>query len=200
MEQGKLIKWNDEKGFGFIRPDNSNEEIFVHISALQNAVRRPLVGDTVFFRIGSDNKGRRRAVEVGIQGAKAVFSERPINPQPTKHSRQLPPKSRYRPVKTYSKNWSRSPMLALLILLGIFVFDKLRSSNFNSNLSADTVDSPLLEEPAAEIATHFTCAGKTHCSEMTSCAEAKFYLNHCPGSVSDGDNDGIPCEDQWCGH
>jgi hypothetical protein len=44
----------------------------------------------------------------------------------------------------------------------------------------------------------FTCQGKTRCSEMTSCAEAKFYLQHCPGTQIDGDRDGMPCESQWC--
>jgi hypothetical protein len=46
----------------------------------------------------------------------------------------------------------------------------------------------------------FACKGKTHCSEMRSCDEAKFYLAHCPFPKMDGDGDGIPCEDQWCGH
>lgn len=200
MEQGILIKWNDEKGFGFIKLDNSNEEVFFHISALHNSVRRPLVGDAVFFKIGSDDKGQRCAVEVGIQGAKAVFSELAINQSPTKHSIYLPSKNRSRPLKNQSKNRTRSPVLALLILLGIFVFDKLRQSSFDSNLPVDAVDSKLLEEPVAELAAHFTCAGKTHCSQMTSCEEAVYYLNNCPGSVTDGDGDGRPCEDQWCGH
>lgn len=31
-----------------------------------------------------------------------------------------------------------------------------------------------------------------------SCAEAKFFLQHCPTVQMDGDNDGIPCEQQWC--
>src|SRR5690348_10567414 len=26
----------------------------------------------------------------------------------------------------------------------------------------------------------FSCEGKTRCRQMTSCAEAKFYLDHCP--------------------
>jgi hypothetical protein len=33
---------------------------------------------------------------------------------------------------------------------------------------------------------------------MTSCAEAKNFLQNCPGMKMDGDNDGIPCEAQWC--
>jgi len=46
----------------------------------------------------------------------------------------------------------------------------------------------------------FQCAGKTKCSQMQSCDEAKFYLKNCPGTITDADGDGIPCEDQWCGH
>ena len=44
----------------------------------------------------------------------------------------------------------------------------------------------------------FKCDGRTHCSQMTSCAEATFFLKNCPGVKMDGNNDGIPCEKQWC--
>jgi cold shock CspA family protein len=47
---------------------------------------------------------------------------------------------------------------------------------------------------------NFKCDGRTYCSQMSSCAEAKFFLNNCPGTKMDGDGDGIPCENQWCGH
>lgn len=46
----------------------------------------------------------------------------------------------------------------------------------------------------------YKCSGKIYYSEMTSCAEAKFYLKNCPGAKIDGNNDGVPCEKQWCGH
>ena len=46
--------------------------------------------------------------------------------------------------------------------------------------------------------TTFKCDGRQHCSQMTSCSEAKYFLKNCPGVKMDGDNDGIPCEDQWC--
>jgi len=44
----------------------------------------------------------------------------------------------------------------------------------------------------------YKCDGRTHCSQMTSCEEATFFLKNCPGVKMDGDNDGIPCEKQWC--
>lgn len=47
-------------------------------------------------------------------------------------------------------------------------------------------------------ASSFTCDGRKHCSQMTSCAEATYFVQHCPNTKMDGNNDGIPCEQQWC--
>ena len=44
----------------------------------------------------------------------------------------------------------------------------------------------------------FKCDGRTYCSQMTSCEEAKFFLKNCPNTKMDGNHDGIPCERQWC--
>lgn len=55
------------------------------------------------------------------------------------------------------------------------------------------------ERPASAPAKEFRCDGRTHCSHMTSCEEATFFLRNCPNTKMDGDNDGIPCERQWCG-
>ena len=44
----------------------------------------------------------------------------------------------------------------------------------------------------------FKCDGRTHCSQMTSCEEATFFLRNCPNVKMDGNNDGVPCEKQWC--
>nr|WP_296256129.1 MULTISPECIES: excalibur calcium-binding domain-containing protein [unclassified Pseudomonas] len=59
------------------------------------------------------------------------------------------------------------------------------------------------EAPAALLgsdapAVSFKCDGRKYCSQMTSCAEAKYFLKYCPGTKMDGDHDGIPCESQWC--
>lgn len=57
----------------------------------------------------------------------------------------------------------------------------------------------LIEQVApSSTSSMFKCEGKIHCSQMTSCEEAKFYLRNCPGVKMDGDHDGIPCEDQFC--
>lgn len=52
--------------------------------------------------------------------------------------------------------------------------------------------------PVTATVSSFRCDGRKHCSQMTSCSEAKYFLNNCPGVKMDGDKDGIPCEEQWC--
>lgn len=38
------------------------------------------------------------------------------------------------------------------------------------------------------------CGNKKHCSEMSSCEEAKYYFAQCGMKTLDGDGDGVPCE------
>lgn len=40
----------------------------------------------------------------------------------------------------------------------------------------------------------FRCDGRQHCSQMTSRAEAEYFVRHCPDTRMDGDRDGVPCE------
>src|SRR5918994_2061112 len=60
----------------------------------------------------------------------------------------------------------------------------------------DDASSLIASEPDPQ----FNCDGRTHCSQMTSCEEAEFFLQNCPGVKMDGNNDGGPCEGQWCGN
>lgn len=46
----------------------------------------------------------------------------------------------------------------------------------------------------------YECDGRTRCREFKTCREATWFVEHCPGTKMDGDKDGIPCEDQLCGH
>ena len=55
---------------------------------------------------------------------------------------------------------------------------------------------PALHPPDDSAA--FRCDGRTRCTQMRSCAEARYFLAHCPGVQMDGDHNGVPCESQWC--
>jgi uncharacterized membrane protein YsdA (DUF1294 family)/cold shock CspA family protein len=63
QQKGKIIQWNDVRGFGFIEKIGTTEHFFVHIRAMPKG-RRPQRGDMVFFDATVDERGRLRAVEV----------------------------------------------------------------------------------------------------------------------------------------
>lgn len=66
---GKIIEWNDKKGFGFISAFGGELKAFLHISAIENNNRRPKLDDEVSFEVKEDNKGRYNAFNVSIKGA-----------------------------------------------------------------------------------------------------------------------------------
>lgn len=62
MEQltGTVEFFKDDKGFGFIRPDNGSKDVFVHHSVIQMDGFKTLKrGDKVSFDIVEDAKGPR---------------------------------------------------------------------------------------------------------------------------------------------
>ena len=68
LNKGQLTKWKDEQGFGFIKPDEGGKEVFLHISVLKKAARRPKVGDTIFYERVAEADGKVRAAKASIQG------------------------------------------------------------------------------------------------------------------------------------
>jgi hypothetical protein len=104
-------------------------------------------------------------------------------------------------------------VLAIVIALGVFAFQRRSQSPDAIPTGAHEAprDADFAVEPAPERAPAsadpetgpFRCDGRTHCSQMTSCEEAYYFLEHCPGVKMDGDRggrgDGVPCERQWCG-
>lgn len=66
--KGILIKWNDKKGFGFIKSETETQEIFLHISSIPKESRRPEVGDTITYKIQKETNGKLRANSAFIKG------------------------------------------------------------------------------------------------------------------------------------
>lgn len=69
LRKGKLTKWNDKRGFGFIQSEERSQEIFLHISDLKDSTRRPQVGDTIYYHTQTKD-GKIRAYNAFILGAK----------------------------------------------------------------------------------------------------------------------------------
>ena len=55
MSTGTVKFFNDSKGFGFITQDNGGDDLFVHISAINDATLNE--NDKVEFEIGEGQKG-----------------------------------------------------------------------------------------------------------------------------------------------
>lgn len=70
LQKGKLIKWKDKRGFGFIQPADGRQEVFLHISDIEDATRRPQVGDTIYYRLISEEDNKVRASQAFILGAR----------------------------------------------------------------------------------------------------------------------------------
>ncbi|MEE4212098.1 MAG: cold-shock protein [Parvularcula sp.] len=68
MAVGKVKWFNEEKGYGFIKPEDGGEDIFVHISALQRSGLDSLKEDqTVSFELFTDERrGKTKAVDIKV--------------------------------------------------------------------------------------------------------------------------------------
>lgn len=171
--EGKLVRWNEEKGFGFIQSENQKKDIFLHISVLKNMSRRPVVGDIIFYRLHVEKDGKMKAVDAKIQGV------------PTRR------------VNTRKSQSSFPYVLIFLAVVGMVAYSVYGKVTYQNNQKLSFADST--ETIPSSSIQKYSCEGKVHCSEMTSCEEALFYLKNCPGTKMDGDGDGNPCEDR-CGH
>ena len=184
---GTIVKWNDERGFGFIKEDVTGSEIFAHVKDFKKR-SVPKVGEKVLFGIGHDKSGRKKACDV-------LFADKaqPSGEARAAHTHQ---RKNFRQDSRRKKNTIFEALIVVAIIgvVGGMLYPKLEARRHRSNMAAQ----PAAAMPSAEQNAQFRCDGRQYCSQMTSCAEAMFFIKNCPGTKMDGNNDGIPCETQWC--
>jgi len=174
--KGKITHWNGQKGYGFITPSKGEKQVFVHISSFKTRHPAPRVNQLVDFSLSKDKQGRPCAVNVVRSGEQT-------------------PKM----IKGGNSSWSFKSVALLVVV--IIIAAALAYSKYEKSRSGPAMPfkasnpSPSISKPPS----NFRCDGRTHCSDMTSCAEAKFFIQNCPNTKMDGDGDGVPCESQWCG-
>lgn len=182
---GTLRSWHEDRGFGFIAPTHGGPEIFAHATAFPRDGTRPTVGEKLSYELGRNDKGKPQALHIHRQalGGPGTYPPPRARPPQTRH------RSFLRPALT----------LAIVAALGGYGYSRHARQVMPPPAALEQVSmqTATATSPVDDTA-RSRCDGRTHCSQMTSCAEAKFFLSSCPGTQMDGDNDGVPCEGQWC--
>ena len=189
--EGILKSWNDDKGFGFINPSQGGQDIFVHISEYPRG-RRPVLNESLTFEEELNPQGKKRAVNVQLVGKQRAAHQRGGGSRPVRVSRSG------NSIGSGRKMIVGLLLVALLGWQGFTYYQKVAPAH-RTNVPALSASQPLLDLAPSRTATaSYVCDGRQHCSQMRSCAEATYFLKNCPGTKMDGDNDGMPCEEQLC--
>ncbi|WP_417787859.1 DUF1294 domain-containing protein [Stutzerimonas xanthomarina] len=129
--RGQLKSWNDQKGFGFIRPEQGSEEIFAHISAMRGT-RRPVQNDRVLYISERDEDGRLRATHIRLDAGlsldePAIRRKPPAVAIQSAHNKsfQSRPNPKARPRRNEAIRWPLPKLFGLTLLsllpaLGLF--------------------------------------------------------------------------------
>ena len=145
--------------------------------------RRPVVGDVISFRVETDDNGKSRAINASIAGV-SIIKPGQVNARGKK--------------KAVRSSSLSVPILLVIIGIASYAgFDNWRSRQTVEAGNSGDIVVPVPETQNNTVS--FQCDGRTHCSHMTSCEEAEFFIRNCPNTEMDGDGDGVPCESQWCG-
>jgi len=68
MTRGTVKFFNDQRGFGFIQPDDGGKDVFVHISAVERAGMRALnEGQKIAFDVVVDRKNPGKSSADNLQ-------------------------------------------------------------------------------------------------------------------------------------
>ena len=205
MHKGLLKTWKTDKGFGFIKSDTLEHDTFIHISALKHMSRKPKVGDTICFEVATQPDGKTKAINCRIEGVAELKA-------PYQKHKQQP----YRIAKSNfaSSFLGKVASIALIAALCFYAINKYNTHSNTNNLSSVRSNSQTPVISNDDLATfdekypkvvipkivipkstqNFTCDGRQYCTQMSSRAEAVFFINNCPNTKMDGDGDGDPCE------
>lgn len=71
--QGKIISWNEAKGFGFVKPILGGKQVFIHVKEFN---WKPEIGQLISYQQSKDNQGRECG-KIAILSGEFLAHERP---------------------------------------------------------------------------------------------------------------------------
>ncbi len=190
MSIGKIVTWQDDKGFGFLKSEDFSEKIFVHISSFASGSPRPKIGDEVVFFVKETPKGKQA---YNVRPKDYILKNKPANKKHYKTSSTSVGR-KYKPIFS----------LIMLSIIGLVVFkfsdshkginDSYKGPNYATSIVDNTYDKVQNTPKEAKTSKKYTCDGREYCSQMTTKEEAEWFSKNCPNTKMDGDNDGDVCE------
>ncbi|WP_407303979.1 cold shock domain-containing protein [Acinetobacter sp.] len=196
--EGKVKSYIVERGFGFISMDGESKDLFFHIKDFPNKSIEPKIGEKLKFRIVEDN-GKFKADNIVRLDVKIESITH--TPQSRSRINQKQRERRSHRQEKKSGGFNFINLIVGFLIVGIFsaVFiplisgvyqrETLRRQSAQATNTVQVVANTKISDTQT-----FTCDGRKHCSEMHSYKEAVYFINHCPGTLMDGDGDGEPCE------
>ncbi len=182
--QGTLRYWYEDRGYGFISPDDGSQDVFIYFSQLEHLCRPPQLGDRITYEL-DELSGRPKAVKADIPGV----------------PRRSYGFSKMGMAQLFSaRNILRFWMLILVSIILFMTLERWQSLQDDKEALAASPYPDMLRsslsvfpfDPARQ------CGIKNQCSQMRSCQEAIYYLDECGVTGLDPDNNRIPCEQSVC--
>ena len=144
----------------------------------------------------------QRALE-GLQNSQHTTSER-VNSS-SRNSYNTTPKRIVSHSRRKTKRKSESggffgTIITVIIfgIIGYFVYGFIQDFLHRNELTNQPVIEETLKiantQAVSSNPNHFQCDGRSHCSQMRSLEEARWFVRNCPNTQMDGNNDGEPCE------
>lgn len=187
LQVGKIKKYNEERGFGFIEVEETKQELFFHIKDFSKG-KAPQIGERLTFNT--------QQYENKLKATNIIRLDFPNQQQ----------KSRSK--SNFKEKDEQSSILGIIFTISIasiityLIYGYIQDSIHRNELAAQPVTTETLHianqnTQNSSNSSNFKCDGRVHCSQMTSKDEAVYFINHCPGTKMDGDGDGDPCEQQF---
>ncbi|WP_111860786.1 DUF1294 domain-containing protein [Acinetobacter sp. CFCC 10889] len=92
-DQGRLVEWFDDKGYGFIQPnDEAKGRVFLHIKDFAQKGPRPILGCALEYNVQVDANGRYKATQVSyLKASQTQKSGRSTPQNQSKSAQKLQP-------------------------------------------------------------------------------------------------------------